>query len=520
MSHLNRRLLAILVATLTLVGGLIGVTAPVSATNHPGIDWTIRTSPADNLWSSIAYGNGTFVAISLDNSGTDAMTSPDGINWTSRATPSGAQWSAIAFGNGVFVAVGRPGGGDQAMSSPDGINWTTHPVSDSSLWSSLTFGNGLFVALSFSALGTQVMTSPNGSTWTSRTAAAASTWQSLTYGNGTFVAVASNVVAEGVMTSPDGITWTAHDAAANSSWRSVTYGNGLFVAVASFDVGNDLRVMTSPDGITWTAYPAASNNWWSWVTFGNGLFVAVANSGSGDRVMTSPDGVTWTSRTSAADNSWDNVVYGAGVFVAVAFSGVGDRVMTSGTLGAAPTLTAVSITGTKAVGQTLHANAAGVISTPAATTSYQWQSSTDKGPWSNIRRATAANFTVPVSLNGQRIRVIATVANGIIPDASRTSAAVRIVNTPKPEPVLDVAASVKGPQVTLSWLAGRVVPAAPVLSYEVRCAQGDSVVRASRQPAARKATLTVTAHGLWTCRVAAVNAIGRSATSPVKVVAH
>jgi len=284
-------------ATTVTMAGPRSVTATLSDQAAPGVDWTIvnTSSAADNLWFSVTYGNGLFVAVAGSGTGNRVMTSPDGITWTSRTSAA-----------------------DNA-------------------WYSVTYGNGLFVAVAGSGTGNRVMTSPDGSTWTIRTSAANNTWNSVTYGNGLFVATAISGTANRVMTSPDGITWTARTNPVDNQWASVTYGNGLFVAVGPSGTGN--RVMTSPDGIDWTIRTSAADNNWMSVTYGNGLFVAVTNSGTGNRVMTSPDGINWTARTSAADNSWYSVAYGNNRFVAVASDGAGNRVMISPGPSASQTIT-------------------------------------------------------------------------------------------------------------------------------------------------------------------------------------
>ncbi len=245
--------------------------------------------------------------------------------WVAQTTPADNSWTSVAYGNGLFVAVAASGIGNRVMTSPDGITWTTRTSAADNNWQSVTYGNGLFVAVS-STGGSRVMTSPDGITWTARTATALNTWQSVTYGNGLFVAVNSSSTGNRVMTSPDGITWTIQATPADYSWQAVTYGNGQFVAVAISGTGN--RVMTSPDGISWTSRTPATDNSWIDVTYGNGLFVAVSYDGTGNRVMTSPDGISWTSRTSAADNSWYGVAYGNGQFAAVSTTGTGNRAMT------------------------------------------------------------------------------------------------------------------------------------------------------------------------------------------------
>ena len=48
-------------------------------TSPDGINWTIRTSAADNSWRSVTYGNGLFVAVAYTGTGNRVMTSPDGV---------------------------------------------------------------------------------------------------------------------------------------------------------------------------------------------------------------------------------------------------------------------------------------------------------------------------------------------------------------------------------------------------------------------------------------------------------
>jgi hypothetical protein len=43
-------------------------------TSPDGINWTIRTSAADNPWASVCYGNGLFVAVALSGTGNRVMT--------------------------------------------------------------------------------------------------------------------------------------------------------------------------------------------------------------------------------------------------------------------------------------------------------------------------------------------------------------------------------------------------------------------------------------------------------------
>jgi hypothetical protein len=315
-----------------------------SLTDISNYTWSSGTSAVDNNWNDVAYGLGTFVAVSSNAAANVVMTSSTGTTWTARSTNTGTSmsnhdWTGVTYGGGLFVAVASndySGQATQVMTSPTGAVWTLRTTPATELgsvrtWESIAYGGGLFVAVASSGRDTyneRVMTSSDGITWTLRTSAADNAWRSVTYGNGTFVAVASSGSGNRVMTSTDGLTWTIRTSAADNDWYDVTYGNGLFVAVASSGTGN--RVMTSPDGITWTIRTSAADHDWYGVTYGNGFFVAVARSGtgSGTRVMTSRDGITWAIRPSAADRQWEAVAYGGGTYVAVASSGTGDRAMT------------------------------------------------------------------------------------------------------------------------------------------------------------------------------------------------
>jgi hypothetical protein len=337
---------------LVVVASLLVVVSPARA---DGIEWTIRTSAADNRWLSVAYGDGLWVAVAESGEGNRVMTSPDGINWTIRASAADNEWRSVAYGNGLWVAVAPVGIGNRVMTSPDGINWTPR-LSPDNKWRSVAYGqdgsgNGLWVAVADGGTvegrvgtGDRVMTSPDGITWTIGSGVDDSRWHSVAYGQdgsapGLWVAVAYSGVGDLVMTSLNGTTWTTRTSPLNS-WISVAYGRdgsglGLWAAVAGHGVGN--RVMTSPDGIDWTIGASAADNVWREVAYGDGLWVAVARSGVGNRVMTSPDGTDWTARTSAADNDWRALAYGqdgsgSGMWVAVAVSGEGNRVMTSGVM--------------------------------------------------------------------------------------------------------------------------------------------------------------------------------------------
>ena len=274
-------------------------------------------------WQSVAYGNGTFVAVSpLAN---QVMSSPDGSTWTARTPATTNFWYSVTFGEGLFVAVSTSGVGNRVMTSPDGITWTSRVSAADSSWYAVTYGAGRFVAVAQGGAA-RSMYSTDGITWVSSTSLAFSA-TAVTYGNGLFVAVGGSGGNGLAATSNDGITWTSQTAAA-SNWESVAYGDGIFVAVGSF---GSQRAMSSPDGITWTARTTPDTDGYTSVTFGYDRFVAVSLALSGYGVMTSYNGTDWQSRVGSAGPTWAAVTYGNGLFVAVSDDpgAPGTQVMTS-----------------------------------------------------------------------------------------------------------------------------------------------------------------------------------------------
>ncbi len=257
------------------------------------------------------------------NNATFQKTTP----WSLQTTPVDANWSSVAYGNGTFVAVASWSTGARVMTSPDGITWTARTAAEANSWESVAYGNGLFVAVANSGTH-RVQTSPDGITWTYQNATEQNDWRSVTYGNGLFVAVAQ-WGSDRVMTSTDGITWAARAIQGDVPLRSVAYGNNLFVAV-----GFNGEVMTSQNGVTWvdrtSTLPFVMQTRLT-IAFGDGIFMAVSDSsgysGATGRMaeigaMTSPDGIHWTPRSVPDGNWWESVVYGGGVFTSVGVWGV------------------------------------------------------------------------------------------------------------------------------------------------------------------------------------------------------
>jgi hypothetical protein len=346
-----------------------------SAYSTDGVTWTASTMPSSAAWSSIAYANGKFVAIS--SYGGSAY-STNGVSWTQSNMPSTIYngWSLpLVYGRGVFVTFEASYTSDssRALYSTDGISWTITVVPPSR-WTSLAYGEIVeivadsqanilytvpentqaaissislinssdtdedyylgvvkaedvsssviiteadrkFVAIPYDTSSAAYST--DGITWTETALPSDSFWHSVTYGNGKFVAVEGSSAAS----STDGIAWT-QSSIPDGDWQSATYGNGKFVTVSGY---NNAGSAYSTDGIAWTVNTMPElPGWagrWSVVAYGDGKFLTIGSSFSFETytypsyLAYSTDGIAWT-QSSIPDGDWFQLTYGNGKFVA------------------------------------------------------------------------------------------------------------------------------------------------------------------------------------------------------------
>jgi outer membrane protein OmpA-like peptidoglycan-associated protein len=263
-----------------------------------GKNWKAATGVINNPWRSVAYGNGTFVAVSPTGTGNRIMYSKDGANWSLADKTEDATWGWVKFGNGAFV-ISASGSTNRRTNLPtliysnDGISWKNSTVTFTTNYSipgqsisSLGFGGGLFTLTGTpgrSALGWAplFMTSRDGATWK---------WQkeftgtpgevrSQSYGCKNWIATRSQ---SGFYSTPTLERWSPGNPGTTKLFNAATFAGGLFVAV-----GSGVSALSN-NATNWPEQILASQNIWTSVTYGKGIFVAVANSGSDNRVMTAP----------------------------------------------------------------------------------------------------------------------------------------------------------------------------------------------------------------------------------------
>jgi len=317
---------------------------PRTIYSAPPFTQTVATSTvslaAGTTWSSVAYGNGLFVAIPSTN--TLAAYSTDGSSWTSLSLPSSKTWTSVAYGNGYWVIISSGGASNStvAVSKSNGLGWRSYTLPSATTWNKVVYGNGTFVAI---ATGTNsaAYSTNYGATWTASTLPSTAAWSSIAYGNNLFVAVSSTGSAlvtqaltgggssstntftvtstSGIIVGqivsgaglPSGTTVTNVD----SGTGTITVSNnftGLGSGTYSFFAATSTGAAYSTNGITWIASTMPAGRWVS-VTFGQGMFLAVSSLSG--LTCYSFDGKTWYSSTIAIAATI--VRYGQGVFLAL-----------------------------------------------------------------------------------------------------------------------------------------------------------------------------------------------------------
>jgi hypothetical protein len=211
-------------------------------------------------WSTVAYGDGQFVALSANGLGARSV---NGITWTPITVPT-LPYTGITYGDGVWVAVARDG--KSIARSTNGSVWSTVTLLEFADWSSVAYGKGIFVAVAESDSSTTqtIYSTDAGLTWTN--GAFSGGCKSIAYGNNRFVAIEGGFgSAEQTFMSFDGIVWQEGKLPVPSNWRAVAYGQGEFRAIGNFEN----VVAKSVDGLVWETETLPTADDYRSIAFGN-----------------------------------------------------------------------------------------------------------------------------------------------------------------------------------------------------------------------------------------------------------
>lgn len=257
--------------------------------------------PSGSSWSSVAYGNGKFVAMS--KSGVAAYSS-DGITWKSTTLPV-TNIECTVYGGGKFVAI--PNSNSVFLYSTDGITWKTSTVSNS-YWYSITYGNGKFVAV---GSNNKIAYSADGINWQVITLSySGDGLLAVTFGNDKFVAVGDGTTG---VYSEDGVNWaeTSVTNDVNDQFLTIVYGDGVYIA----PIYNSTKLAYSYDGIVWNQAKLPCNLYWWRSAFGNETFIIT--DGDTPTLLLSSDGISWNVGLFPRNMAYSSITYGDGKFVAI-----------------------------------------------------------------------------------------------------------------------------------------------------------------------------------------------------------
>jgi hypothetical protein len=299
----------------------VGTSSPSTSSSsitpfNTATTWTSGTSSFSFSQPRLFNRGTTFFALNSGTSSSFIYSSTDGVNWTARTMPSSQSWSSFVYASAIslYVAISGALGSNSsaAATSTDGVTWTSRTMSSSHAWNGVTgFGapfNNLIAIANDSPSGSNIASrSSDGITWTDTTMSSTRNWQGIAFSATTYVVISSFTV---ISTSPDGVTWTERTFPFGFA-SGIAFGNNVFVVVGG--VPGQTSAYSS-NGTSWTSRTMPSNNYWYSVTFGNNGFVATS---SINQVATSPDGVTWTARTMPTSQNWFGSAWNGSTWVAI-----------------------------------------------------------------------------------------------------------------------------------------------------------------------------------------------------------
>ena len=201
-----------------------------------------------------------------------------GASFSASLNVGGNMFSSVAAGNGVFVAViGTAVANDVRYSTDNGATWNSATINIAGKY--VSFAGGYFFITGYNGV---LYTSTNGSSWTNRTISTTNDlYRTVVYGGGKWV-VGSN---QGVIYySTDASSWSAYGV--TQSAGPYVYGNGVFVG----NDGSDLYV--SGNGLDYTLAYVTGESTAPAAAFFDGFFWAKAD--VGENLYSSSDGYSWS----------------------------------------------------------------------------------------------------------------------------------------------------------------------------------------------------------------------------------
>jgi hypothetical protein len=233
-----------------------------------GVVWTPVPGPP-GPWTGVTFGSGRFVAVSAVG---QIITSINGVDWTTTWVHSKFHFTSIAYGNGRYIAVDDAQGDD--LISLNGLGWSFYPITTvGQRWHAVTFGDGNFAAFNTSTPG-EIATSVLGYVWSVHHNAAHRLIDAATYGCNEFAATGpSSSTQSYFLTSATAAQWSSASLtqSAPTNWTSMTYGAFRFVAVdssgriASWHIVSNCSYVTAPPPRDVSGNLPAAGQVWTYV---------------------------------------------------------------------------------------------------------------------------------------------------------------------------------------------------------------------------------------------------------------
>ena len=192
----------------------------------------------------IAYGNVSGAArwVVLGSGGTTCYSTNGGVSWVAGGSLAAGTWTSIAYGQGVWIAVST-GGTATSYSADGGVTWTAGgALPSSSTWISIVYGANKFLAISSSGAVNPAWSVDKGVTWSSTGSSGyigSGTSTGVNYGQGIFLVTQSS--SNNMSSSEDGVVWTT---------RAITRASGTGAALAINGNPNQSSI--------WAVIPSAS----------------------------------------------------------------------------------------------------------------------------------------------------------------------------------------------------------------------------------------------------------------------
>jgi formylglycine-generating enzyme required for sulfatase activity len=279
----------------------------------PTISVTPTTTPTSTVTPTISIPQANAVAVSYGNN--KAMVSQGyGGSFELKNLPDNQNWTTIAYGNGIFVAAAYASYIIN-YSTDNGMTWQSYDISTeapstSALWINSTYDpiNNNFILTSNTSSQVAIIKFLNGSVYdfTYSTLPANANWKGIAYGANIIVAAADN--SSTCATSSNGLTWTVRSLFSGIvPCSSLEYLNNEFIIIGNRPYGAGMSVMTSSNGINWSFITSSTQNSMfnvDKIIYGYGIYVTTSSSGR--YMITTTDGNVYESINNKV--SWNLII--------------------------------------------------------------------------------------------------------------------------------------------------------------------------------------------------------------------